>query len=65
VKNNPKVLSAPDYIKINRCVSYMTFMIRETWEFFSSKAPDGFYIFKLRKILKEKNLLHEKLEILK
>jgi hypothetical protein len=65
LKINPKVLSATDYIKINRCVSYMTFMLKEKWEFFSLKTSDGVYIFKLRKILQEKNKLEEKLVILR
>lgn len=53
VKHQPKVFSSPDFIKLNRCVSYMTFILKECWEYFSSKTSDGVLIFKLRKINKE------------
>jgi hypothetical protein len=61
IKNNPKVLSSPDFIKLNRCVSYMTFIIKEAWEYFSQKTSDGVMIFNLRKINDEKNTLKDKI----
>jgi uncharacterized protein (UPF0128 family) len=65
VKNNPKVLSSADFIKLNRGVSYMTFIVKECWEYFSLKTSDGFYIFNLKKLIKEKEKLIQDAENVK
>jgi hypothetical protein len=68
IKNNPKILSSPDLLKINRCVSYMTFILKETFEYFNLKAQDGVLIFTLRneknKIQKLKDKVEEGKKIL-
>ena len=61
IRSNPKVLSSPDFIKINRCVSYMTFIIKEAWEYYSLRASDGTMIYNLRKINIERTHLKEKI----
>jgi hypothetical protein len=64
IRANPKVLSSPDFIKLNRCVSYMTFIIKEAWEFYSLRAPDGVMIYNLRKANSERSKLKEKIQIM-
>lgn len=63
--NNPKILSSPDYIKLNRCVSYMIFIIKESWDYFSLKTSDGVFVGNLRKINNQKESLIAKIENLK
>lgn len=49
IKDHPKLLSSPDLLKLNRCVSYMTFIIKEIYDYYSLKTSDGTLVFKLRK----------------
>ena len=45
----PKILSSSDYLKINRSVSYMTFFLKEVYDYCSMKI-NGTYVIELRKI---------------
>ena len=40
----------------------MTFIIKEAWDYFSLKTPDGLMVYKLRKIYNERNELIAKIE---
>lgn len=65
IHENPKILSSSDLLKLSRSVSYMTFILKELYEFSSQKTNDGTSLFSLRKAKKELNGLNEKLSILK
>ena len=62
IKSNPKALSSPDLLKLNRCVSYMTFILKEAYDFYALKSPDGVSAIKLRQIKKEVDQLKDKVE---
>ena len=65
VKENPKILSSPDLLKMNRCVSYMTFMLKEIHDYESAKTNNDIPLFTIRNFIKMKNQIKEKLENLK
>jgi hypothetical protein len=44
-----------------RYTSYMTFIIKEAWEYFSLRAPDGVMVYNLRKVNNEKQFLKDKI----
>lgn len=53
IEHNPNVLSSHYLIKLNRCVSYMTFFLKEIFDYNSMKTTDGMLVYKLRNIQKE------------
>jgi hypothetical protein len=53
VQQNPNVLSSHHLIRLNRCVSYMTFFLKEIYDYNSMKTTDGMLVYKLRNIQKE------------
>ncbi len=59
VKENPKILSPPDLLKINRSVSYMTFILKEIYESVSLKTPEGESVFHIRKLYKKVNEINK------
>ena len=61
IKNNPKILSPNDFIKINRSMSYMTFIIKEAWDYFSLKNSEGVLIFTRRQAYFERTALGMKI----
>lgn len=46
---HPKLLSSSDLMKINRCVSYLTFILKEFNDYSTAKLPDGTPVYQLRK----------------
>ena len=56
VHKNPKVLTSSDYLKINRCVSYMTFLLKEVYDYCTSKC-DEVYLNSLRRAKHDINRL--------
>lgn len=48
IKENPKILSSIDIAKINRPISYMTFYLKEIYDYMSLKTLDNVYYFELR-----------------
>lgn len=44
----PKILSSSDYLKINRSVSYMTFFLKEVYDYCTFKSDD-IYVNNLRR----------------
>ena len=62
---NPRVLNSSDFLKINRSVSYMTFIIKELFDYYTAKTTDGIPLYKLKKIVKKMEELKEKVNILK
>jgi hypothetical protein len=52
VQRFPKILSSSDYLKINRSVSYMTFFLKEVYDYCTTKI-NGTFASVLRKIKEE------------
>lgn len=50
LKENPKILSSPDLLKINRCVSYMTFILKEICDYICARLPNETPLFGIRKL---------------
>lgn len=65
IKNNPRILSSNDLLKLNRSVSYMSFIIKEVYEFYSLKNPQGVLGLRLRIIKKKYDKIKENNEKLK
>lgn len=50
LRKHPKILNSTDFLKINRSISYMTFIVKELCDFITAKTNDGLPIYKLREI---------------
>jgi hypothetical protein len=64
VNSNPKVLSSQDLLKQNRCVSYMTFFLKEIYDYMSLKTNDGVPIYNLRRVNNRIIQMSERIEYL-
>lgn len=62
LRDNPKILSSPDLLKINRCVSYMTFILKEVCEYVCAKTPDETPLFAIRNLNRKISATKEKLD---
>ncbi len=40
VSDNPKIFSSNDLTKLNRCISYMTFILKEIYDFVNAKHEE-------------------------
>jgi hypothetical protein len=60
-QKNPNVLASHYLIKHNRSVSYMTFFLKEIFDYFSLKTSDGMLVYKLRNIQNLINKLAKKI----
>jgi hypothetical protein len=60
-QKNPNVLASHYLIKQNRSVSYMTFFLKEIFDYFSLKTSDGMLVYKLRNIQNVINKLTQKI----
>ena len=65
IKENPNLLSPSDLLRMNRCLSYMSFFLREIYDFCSAKLSDGTPAFKIRLIKSELIVLREKFFLMK
>lgn len=65
IQENPKLLSSSDLMKINRCVSYLTFILKEINDFTTAKLSDGTPVYKIRQLKNEVKLIEEELAVLK
>lgn len=63
IKNNPEVTKSTDLLRKNRTCSYMSFLVKEIYDYYSAKTSDGFYIYKLRNLYNQNLELKEALEI--
>ena len=67
-EENPKLLNPNDLLKLNKCVSYMAFMLKELYDFATLKTTEGIYLYQIKDLkinyeeLKEKQskFLHSK-----
>jgi hypothetical protein len=62
VKLYPKVLSSSEYIKVNRVVSYVTFILKEIYEYATAKTSDEVYVSQLKLIKKEIIAMEERID---
>ena len=64
-ENNPKIFNSSEIMKFNKAMSFMCFIIKETYEFVKQKTQDGKFLISLRKL----NALYlnykEKVDVLK
>ena len=56
-RDNQDLLNSNRMFSKNRSCSYMTFLMKEVYEYHFAKAEDGFYLYKLRNLNKETNFL--------
>jgi len=55
LKANPSLLIAKDLMKINRCMSYMSFVLKDIFEYADAKGPDGTNLTVVRNAKEELN----------
>lgn len=65
IKEYPKILISSELLKINRCVSYMTFMVKEILEYALPKTAEGELVASIRYSKTILNELNEKVVRLK
>ncbi len=65
IKENPNLLSPSDLLKMNRCLSYMSFFLKEIYDFCSGKLSDGTPAYKIRGMKNELNFLRERIFIMR
>ena len=41
LKDFPKLLVSSEIMKVNRAVAYMSFLLKDIWDFSDTKGPDG------------------------
>lgn len=64
-QRNPRILNSSDFLKLNRSVSYMTFIIKELFDYCTAKTTDGIPIFKLKEVSNKIKGLKEDAEKMK
>ena len=62
IKESPEVIKSTDLLRKNRTCSYMSFLVKEIYDYYSAKAADGFYIYKLRNLYQLNRKFKETLE---
>ncbi len=62
IKEFPDVIKSTDILRKNRACSYISFIVKEIYDYYSAKAYDGFYIYKIRNLYMETKKLSEWLE---
>lgn len=55
VVKKPHILQSNEFISINRSISYVTFSIKEIYEYLSIKLPDGTYAAVVRSAFSQLN----------
>lgn len=58
-RENPRLLSSSNLLKIRRSVSYMTFILKEIVEFICETTDDGKNLYVLRQYRKEYDRLND------
>lgn len=64
-QSQPNLLSSSEMLKLNRSVSYMTFIIKEILTYLFTKTSDGTHYYALREALNDSKSLNEKIQRLK
>ncbi len=59
IKEAPEVIKSTDLLRKNRTCSYMSFLVKEIYDYYSAKATDGFYMYKLRNLYQQTLKLKE------
>lgn len=65
LQNYPKLLSSSDLMKINRCVSYLTFILKEFNDYATAKLSDGTPACQVRKAKNSVEPIKKQIENLK
>lgn len=61
-QDNPKLLNSSDLLKMSRSVSYMTFILKEVFDYLNMKTSDGTFIYMIRTARKTNPLIKEKID---
>ena len=61
-KEYPKILNSPDLLKLNKSVSFMSFLIKEIYDYSVLRSTDGTLLVKVRTLIAEYNRKKERLE---
>ena len=65
IEENQKLLVSSELLKLNKVVSYTTFILKEIYEYQTAKLPDGEYIYMIRDERRNQVELLQKIEELK
>jgi hypothetical protein len=58
----PKIVNSSDLLKLNRCVSYMSFILKEVCDFFMAKLSNNIPVFKIKMLQEKINGIKSKIE---
>ena len=61
----PKLLNSSELLKLNKVVSYASFILKEIYEFQTTKTSEGEYLYIIKDIKKKNDDLQLKIEDLK
>ena len=61
----PKLLNSSELLKLSRSVSYMTFILKEVFDYLNLKASDGTHVYLIRTARKTSMELKEKCDKLR
>lgn len=61
-QKNPKILNSSDFLKLNRSVSYMTFIIKELFDYITAKTSDGLPIYQLKEASEKMDYLRNDID---
>lgn len=53
IKANPRIFTTADILKINRSMSYLTFVLKDLKEYVLQKTDDGIYFEEIRNAKKK------------
>lgn len=61
---HPKILNSAELLKLNRSVSYMTFIIKEIYEYLTYKTQEGIPIYKIKQTTEKISNLEKLLSLM-
>jgi len=65
VEENQKLLVSSELLKLNKVVSYTSFILKEIYEYQTAKFPDGEYIYIIKEEKKNQKILLQRIQELK
>jgi len=65
ISNNKHVLNSTHYLKINKAVAYITFIIKEIYDFINIKVNKNVYLCEVKKLKNDIQNLTEKNKLIK
>lgn len=62
IKENPKLYISNDLMKLNKAIAYLSFFLKDVFEYANSKGPDGTNITFVRNAIAEQTKLVEEMQ---